>query len=109
MQEDDGNKKEAAATLARLNYIYPLDEEMHERLGGLYLELGNQSGAIREYQAVLAAPKPVDPAAANYRLALALRAAGKKDEARDAVLNALEVAPGYKDAQRLLLELDGKD
>ena len=109
LEEEAVNKKAAAATLARLNYIYPLDEELHQRLGGLYLDLGNQNGAIREYQAVLAVPKPLDPAAANYHLAVALKAAGKKDEARDAVLNALEVAPGYKDAQRLLLQLNGKD
>ena len=109
LQEEAGNKKAAAATLARINYIYPEDEEYHQRLGALYLDLGNQTGAIREYSAVLAAPKPLDPAAANYHLALAYKAAGRKDDARDAVINALEVAPGYKAAQRLLLELDGKD
>ena len=109
LEEEAGNKKAAATTLARINYIYPQDEDVHQRLGGLYLDLGNQNGAIREYQAVLAAPKPLDPAAANYHLALAYKAAGRKDDARDAVVNALEVAPGYKAAQRLLLELDGKD
>jgi tetratricopeptide (TPR) repeat protein len=108
LQDEAGNKQAAARALARLNYVYPTDEELHRRLGGLYLDLGNRDGAIRELQAVIAM-KPLDLADANYKLAMAYKAAGKKDEARDAVLNALEAAPGYKAAQRLLLELDGKD
>ncbi len=107
-QEEAGNKEAAAKTLARINYIYPQDEELHRRLGALYLDLGKPEGAIREYQAVLAA-KPLEQADVNYRLALAYKASGKKEEAKDAVLNALEAAPGYKPAQRLLLQLDGKD
>ncbi len=77
-------------------------------LGALYLDNGNPAAAVREYQ-VLVAGKPLDQADSNYRLALAFKAAGRKDDARDAVINALEAAPGYKAAQRLLLELDGKD
>jgi tetratricopeptide (TPR) repeat protein len=109
LEEEAGNKKAAAATLARINYIYPEDDDVHQRLGGLYLDLGNQTGAIREYQAVLAAAKPIDPAAANYHLALAYKAAGREGDARDAVVNALEAAPGFKAAQKLLLELERKD
>ncbi|MBS1875334.1 MAG: tetratricopeptide repeat protein [Acidobacteria bacterium] len=108
LQEEAGDKNGAAATLARINYIYPQDEELHRRLGALYLENGNPAAAVREYQ-VLVAGKPLDQADSNYRLALAFKAAGRKDDARDAVINALEAAPGYKAAQRLLLELDGKD
>jgi tetratricopeptide (TPR) repeat protein len=108
LEDEASNKQEAARTLARLNYIYPNDEDLHRRLGALYLDLGNHDGAIREWRAVLAA-KPLDAADANYKLALAYKAAGKKDDARDAVLNSLEAAPGYKAAQRLLLQLDGKD
>ncbi len=108
LEEEAGKKDAAARTLARINYIYPLDEDLHRRLGALYLDLGKPDNAVREYQAVLAA-KPLEQADANYRLALAFKAIGKKDEAREAVLNSLEAAPGYKPAQRLLLQLDGKD
>jgi tetratricopeptide (TPR) repeat protein len=108
LQEEAGDKEGAARALARLNYIYPNDEELHRRLGALYLDMGNHQNAIREYRAVVAA-KPLDIADAQYRLALAYKGVGKKQEALDAVLNALEAAPGYKAAQRLLLELDGKD
>jgi hypothetical protein len=31
------------------------------------------------------------------------------NEARDEVISALEAAPGYKPAQKLLLELSGKE
>lgn len=108
LEEEAGDKKAAANSLARINYIYPQDEELHRRLGALYLDLGNKDGAVREYQALVAG-KPLDQADSNYRLALAYKVAGRKDDAREAVINALEAAPGYKAAQKLLLELDEKD
>ena len=94
--------------LARLNLIAPNDEDLHRKLGALLQESGDHAGAAREWQSVVAM-KPADTAGANFELAKALQAAGKRDDARDAVLNALEAAPGYKPAQRLLLELDGKE
>ena len=103
-QEEAGDPKKAAATLDRLNYIYPEDTELHKRLGDLWLAQNNLPGAIREYQAVLAA-KPLDPAGAHFELANALRKANRIDDARDQVLQSLEAAPGYKPAQRLLLEI----
>ena len=48
--EEAGNRKEAAEVLDRLNYIQPIDEDLHRRLGDLWLGLGNTAGAIREYQ-----------------------------------------------------------
>jgi Flp pilus assembly protein TadD len=108
MQLEQGRKKEAAATLERLNLIYLEDEEAHSRLGTLDLDLGNTSGAIREFQAVLAG-KPTDPATAHLGLAVAYKSAHRLDDARDEVISALEAAPGYKPAQKLLLELSGKE
>jgi cellulose synthase operon protein C len=108
LHEQTANRQAAARALERLNYIYPNDEELHRRLGSLYLDLAKHDSAIRELRAVVAL-KPIDMADAQYKLALAYKGAGKKDDARDAVINALEAAPGYKAAQRLLLELDGKD
>ena len=64
----------------------------------------NADGAIREYQAVLAA-KPLDPAASHFNLAQAYRRANRPDEARDELLLALEAAPGFRPAQKMLLEL----
>ena len=104
LQEEAGDTKKAAATLDRLNYIYPEDQELHKRLGNLLLAQNNVSGAIREYQAVLAL-KPLDKAEAHFQLANAYRTAKRVDEARDQVLLSLEAAPGYKPAQKLLLEI----
>ena len=104
LEEQAGEPKKAAAALDRLNYIYPEDQELHKRLGNLWLAQDNLSGAIREYQALLAL-KPLDQATSHYQLAEAYRKANRLDQARDEVLLALEAAPGYKPAQKLLLEI----
>jgi tetratricopeptide (TPR) repeat protein len=106
-QIEAGKKREAAATLERLNLIYLEDEASHEKLGKLYTELKNPNGAIREYQAVLAAGA-IDKAGAHFGLAQALAAANRPSEALDEVYNALEAAPGFKPAQALLRELNAK-
>ena len=105
LQIELGRKKEAAATLERLNFIYPQDEELHTKLGGLYLELGPAATAVREFE-VLVALKPNDMANARYQLALAYRKAGRTEDAKDSVLQSLEAAPGFRPAQKLLLELN---
>lgn len=104
LEEEAGHKDKAIAALKRLNYIYPQDEELHRRLGGLLLDQNDISGAIVELQAVVAM-KPIDQASAHYELARALNMAHRTNEARDQVLSALEAAPGYKPAQKLLLDL----
>lgn len=104
LQQELGRKKEAAAALARLIYIDPLDEEVHARLGGLWLELGNPEGAIREYKAVLAL-NPLDQAASHFNLAKAYRMANNAGQAKEHLFLALEAAPGYRPAQKMLLEL----
>ena len=102
--EDAGRKKEAAAVLDRLNYIYPEDEELHRRLGSLWLVQDNLPGAIREFKAVLAA-NPIDTAEAHFDLARAYHLNHQPEQAKDEVLAALETAPGFRPAQKLLLEL----
>jgi tetratricopeptide (TPR) repeat protein len=105
LQADQGRKSDAAATLERLTFIYLHDEEMHRTLGDLRLETGKPEQAVREYQAVLAM-KPNDAAGAHYSLARAFQASKKISEAKEQVFLALEAAPGFKPAQRLLLELE---
>jgi tetratricopeptide (TPR) repeat protein len=102
--EEAGNRKEAAEVLDRLNYIQPIDEDLHRRLGDLWLGLGNIDGAIREYRAVLA-KSPTDPAASHFSLAKAYRSANRTDAAKDELLLSLEAAPGFRPAQKMLLEL----
>jgi tetratricopeptide (TPR) repeat protein len=107
MEAEAGRKREAAAVLERLNLIYLKDDAAHQKLGDLYLDLGNASGAVREFGAVLAGA-PVDPAGAHFQLARAFQMAKRADDAREEVLSALEVAPNFKPAQKLLLELGVK-
>lgn len=103
--EEAGRKREAAEALERINYIYPVEgEEYHRRQGELWLGLGEKDRAIREFTAVIGS-KPVDVAGSYYNLAKAQRAAGQNDQARDNVILALEAAPSFRPAQKLLLEL----
>ena len=104
LEEEAGDAKKAAEVLNRLNYIYPEDQELHKRLGDLWMGQGNVAGAIREYRALLAL-KPLDQAASHYQLAKALTVAKQLDDARDEVLLSLEAAPGFRPAQKLLLEI----
>jgi cellulose synthase operon protein C len=105
LEQQSGQPAQAENTLRKLNYIYPEDEEIHYRLGGLLLDRGDASGAIREYQAVLQL-QPGDPAESHYDLAKAFHAAHRVQEAKDQVLLALEAAPDFKPAQQLLLQLN---
>jgi tetratricopeptide (TPR) repeat protein len=108
LEEGAGQKAEAANTLQRLNYIYPVkDEELHHHLGDLLYAQKQYDGAIREYIAVVAS-NPVDKAGSEFHLAQAYLAAGQKDKAQESVLAALEAAPGYRPAQKMLLELNQK-
>lgn len=102
-----GNPGEAAASLDRINYIYPSDEQLHRHLGELWLAQGNFAGAIREYSAVVAM-HPMDITSARFNLAQAYFAAGQTDKAEENVLQALEAAPDYRPAQKLLLKLEDK-
>jgi cellulose synthase operon protein C len=104
LQEELGHTEEAAATLDRINYIYPEAEGLHRHLGQLWFSQGNFTGAVREYTAVLAL-KPLDKASAEFELAQAYFAAGEKDKAEESVLLALETAPGFRPAQKLLLQI----
>lgn len=85
-------------------YIFPYEVEHHRRLAEAYARTGDLEAVVRERQAVVAL-EPVDRAEALYQLAVALRDAGKRTEARTQVIRALEAAPAFARAQELLLEL----
>ncbi|MBL8291273.1 MAG: tetratricopeptide repeat protein [Bryobacterales bacterium] len=108
LQEEVGDKKAAAVTLEKVNYIYPVnDEELHRRLGELWLTQQNYTGAIREFSAVLAGGA-VDQASAHFNIARAYLAAKQSGKAEDHLLQALESAPGFRPAQKLLLEIENQ-
>ena len=103
-QAEADEKKAAAATLQTVAMVQPLDESLHERLGALKLELGDARAALREFD-ILLKLEPHDKATAHLRVAEAQRALGDIDASRASVLTALDLAPSFRPAQRLLLEL----
>ncbi len=105
LEEQAGDPAGAADTLTRVLYIYPVkDPELHQKLGSLLLAEKQYAGAVREYRAVIASA-PLDKAGAQYNLAQAYFAAGERDKAEESVVAALEAAPDYRPAQKLLLQL----
>ncbi|MFW6040178.1 MAG: tetratricopeptide repeat protein, partial [Gemmatimonadota bacterium] len=97
-----GDEAGAAAALERAVHIDPYDIDVHARLAGLYETLDDTERLVRERHAVVALD-PADRAGALYRLARAYDRAGDLDAARREVLRALEIAPGFAEAQELLL------
>jgi len=101
-----GRPAEARAALERLLWIYPVkDEPLHRQLGDLRADAGDWTGAAEEYAAVVAL-NPTDPATAHYNLARAQHALSRIDEAHEQLLLSLEHAPGFRPAQKLLLEIN---
>lgn len=70
-------------------------------------ELGNARQAVTAYRKILLLD-PADPAAAHFRLATLLHRENDP-AARRHVLQALEEAPRFREAHRLLLELTGRE
>jgi tetratricopeptide (TPR) repeat protein len=109
LQEEAGDKVAAAATLDRINYFYPVnDEDLHRHLGTLWFEQKNYPGALREFGAVVAL-QPLDQADAQYNLARAYLAEGERDKAEEHILASLEAAPGFRPAQQLLLQVEDSE
>ena len=102
--EEAGRDAEAVYTYDGLIYNWPLDEELHARLGDLHLESDRADLARREFEAVLAMD-PLDRAAAEYNLARAYVKIGDLASARLHVLQALERAPTFGPALQLLLQV----
>lgn len=100
----EGRREEAARYLQEAMFIDPLTPETHRLLGDLYLELDRPREAAAEFT-ILLGLDDVDPAQAHYDLARALHRAGDREGARRQVLLSLEIAPGYREAQKLLLEI----
>lgn len=85
--------------------VNPLVPQPYRRLARASEELGNTDAAVRSYRRLLLLDPP-DVAEAHYRLARLLRKQGNLKEAKRQVLQALEEAPRFRDAQHLLLELE---
>jgi len=97
-------KDEAEAVLMDTNYADPFLEDLHVKLGDLYMETQRPELALEEYE-VLLALDPLDKASVNYRIANAYNALDNADKTMEYLMTALDIAPQYRPAQQLLLEL----
>lgn len=95
---------DAVDVLMALNYVIPFDNELHNQLGDWLMELDRPQQALQEYQVSLAM-EPHDMAAAHFRTARAHFALDQTEDTRNHLLSALEIAPHYRPAQKLLVEI----
>jgi len=103
---DDGRTDEAIEVLETLNWISPNSIDLHEKLGKDYLERGDNELAIREFESLLGL-HPTDKSVVYLNMAYAYQNLDNKKRAKRNVLQALEHAPFYREAQALLVELTG--
>jgi len=99
-----GDWPEVALNARRLRAVNPLVPVVYRSLAESSEKLGDSRAAVDAYRAVLQLD-PSDPAEVHYRMASLLHKSGDS-EAHQHVLQALEEAPRYREALRLLLELD---
>jgi tetratricopeptide (TPR) repeat protein len=98
---------EATIAYARqLMAVDPLHKAAHRLVVEAAEQVGDRSLAIESSRALLLMD-PADPARVHYRLARLLEQTGDRPSARRHVLQALEEAPRFRDAHRLLLRLVG--
>ena len=99
-----GMQEDALKVYRDVLWVDPFTEELHDKLGELYLSLKQPSKALQEFK-VLLALDPVDKASANLKVATAYKALGDTASSMDYLMTALDIAPQYREAQMLLLEL----
>lgn len=105
---ENQNPAQARYYLERSLQIAPYDRDVYTQLAELYMDAGDYGEAVRARRAILGL-NPLDMAEAYYLYAAALAQDKRPAEAKRAVLQALEEAPGYRAAQQLLLQIvDGE-
>ena len=101
---EENRTSDAIDILQSVNLVDPLDQELHGALGDMLLEDQRAEEALTEYSIALAL-NPHDKATAYYRMANAYHELGNDEQSEDHLLQALDVAPNFRPAQRLLLDL----
>ena len=103
---DLGRSADAIEVLEALNWVHPNNIDLHEKLGADYFQAENYSAALREYTALLGLD-PHDKSVVYLDIARVHHKLNNKKLARRNVLQALEYAPFFREAQDLLVELTG--
>ena len=101
---DQDRQEEAIAVFRDVHFADPFDAATHGKLGDLYMAAEQPDAALQEYLVGLAL-KPLDQATANYRVASAYKALNDQGQAMEYLMTALDIAPQFRPAQQLLLEM----
>ena len=99
-----GRADDAIGVFEDVLMVAPLRPEVHREFGERLAAAGRAQEALVEYRALLAM-NPQDLADAHYRLAKTYVALEDRTKGREHLLYALEIAPHYREAQQLLLEV----
>ena len=106
---DDLNYERAEYYIDRAMQVDPYRNEVHELKARYADSIDNSALAVTEYE-VLVKLDINDPVEARTNLADAYLKNGQLLQARQNVLSALEIAPGYQRAQQILLRsIDGEE
>ncbi len=89
----------------QLQAINPVRSDLQRLRSMAYEKVGNAAKAAEALAASLDL-QPTDPANIHYRLAVSLDAIGQTKRAKRQVLMALEESPRYRDALKLLVEIN---
>ena len=103
--EDWSAVADYARQVISVNPLLPVGQEMMSRAAE---KQDSYEQVVAALQA-LAEMDPIDPAELHFRMARSLTQLGRRDEARRQVLMALEDAPRFRAAHKLLLELVDND
>ncbi len=103
---DQGRTEKSIEVLESLNWVHPNNIDLHEKLGSDYLDAGRNEEALREFKALLGL-QPHDKSVVYLNIARAYDNLGNTKLAKRNVLQALEQAPFFREAQDLLVELTG--
>jgi Tfp pilus assembly protein PilF len=104
---DRGDLERAGYFLERALAVNPYRADIHHAGARLARELGDTARTVQQYEVLLVLDQS-DPVDARTNLAQAYLDNNQTPEARQNVLRALEIAPGYERAQQILLQSVGR-
>ena len=104
IEQEEGDWESVLTAATQALEIQPFASAIHQAVVTACRELDQSENAFESLVA-LKALDPVDIAGLDYQMAESLAAAGKRDAAIESLVDALLVAPRYRDAHHLLLEL----
>ncbi|MCW8195074.1 tetratricopeptide repeat protein [Proteobacteria bacterium 005FR1] len=104
---EDGDLGKAEYYLQRAIAVDPYRLEVHTQYAKLADQKADHEASIREHE-IIARLDNTDPVNSFTRLAEAYLRGGEAEQARRNSLQALEIAPTYRPAQRVLLEALGE-